>query len=225
LLKRKNEELDQYAHIVSHDLKAPLRGIDNVITWIEEDHTRELSPKVKEYIQLIKGRLARGENLIQGLLSYARVGREMPVKEETDLNELLEEIKENSVFAVLEMVLELQRGLPQIFTERLPLQQVLSNLVSNAIKYHDKSDGRISVSFREYTDYYEFSVADNGPGIAKHYHDKIFVIFQTLQERDSFESTGVGLAIVKKILDDRKQTIDIISETGKGSTFTFTWPK
>jgi signal transduction histidine kinase len=102
---------------------------------------------------------------------------------------------------------------------------VLSNLVSNAIKYHDKSDGRISVSFREYTDYYEFSVADNGPGIAKHYHDKIFVIFQTLQERDSFESTGVGLAIVKKILDDRKQTIDIISETGKGSTFTFTWPK
>jgi signal transduction histidine kinase len=224
LLKRKNEELDQYAHIVSHDLKAPLRGIDNVITWIEEDHTRELSPKVKEYIQLIKGRLARGENLIQGLLSYARVGREMPVKEETDLNELLEEIKENSVFR-LEMVLELQRGLPHIFTERLPLQQVLSNLVSNAIKYHDKSDGRISVSFREYTDYYEFSVADNGPGIAKHYHDKIFVIFQTLQERDSFESTGVGLAIVKKILDDRKQTIDIISETGKGSTFTFTWPK
>jgi signal transduction histidine kinase len=224
LLKRKNEELDQYAHIVSHDMKAPLRGIDNIITWIEEDHTQELSPKIKEYIRLIKGRLVRAENLIQGILSYARVGREMPVREETDLNELLQEVKENFILRP-GLTLELQPGLPAIFTERLPLQQVLSNLVSNAIKYHDKPVGRVSVNFANRSGYYEFFVEDNGPGISKHYHDKIFVIFQTLQERDSFESTGVGLAIVKKILDDRKQNIRVTSETGKGSVFSFTWPK
>jgi signal transduction histidine kinase len=224
LLKRKNEELDQYAHIVSHDMKAPLRGIDNVINWIEEDHTGELSPKVKEYIQLIKGRLFRAENLIQGILSYARVGREMPVKEETDLNMLLQEVKENLVVRP-GLQLEFQNNLPTIFTERLPLQQVLSNLIGNAIKYHDKPDGSIQVTFKNRSAYYEFFVADNGPGISKNYHDKIFMIFQTLQERDSFESTGVGLAIVKKILDDRKQTIQVTSETGKGAIFAFTWPK
>jgi signal transduction histidine kinase len=224
LLKRKNEELDQYAHIVSHDMKAPLRGIDNIITWIEEDHTQELSPKIKEYIQLIKGRLVRAENLIQGILSYARVGREMPVKEETDLNALLHEVKENFVLRP-GLKLEFQPGLPTIFTERLPLQQVLSNLISNAIKYHDKPEGRIRVAFKNRHSYYEFFVEDDGPGISKNYHDKIFVIFQTLQERDSFESTGVGLAIVKKILDDRKQSIQVASETGKGSVFSFTWPK
>jgi signal transduction histidine kinase len=224
LLKRKNEELDQYAHIVSHDLKAPLRGIDNVVTWIEEDHTQELSPKIKEYMQLIKGRLVRAENLIQGLLSYARVGREMPVKEETDLNELLQEVRENFVLRP-GLALEIQPDLPVIFTERLPLQQVLSNLISNAVKYHDKTEGRIRVSFKNRPTYYEFFVEDDGPGIAKNYHTKIFVIFQTLQERDSFESTGVGLAIVKKILEDRNQSIQVTSETGKGSVFSFTWPK
>jgi signal transduction histidine kinase len=224
LLKRKNEELDQYAHIVSHDMKAPLRGIDNIITWIEEDHTQELSPKIKEYIQLIKGRLVRAENLIQGILSYARVGREMPVKEGTDLNVLLQEVKDNFVLRS-GLKLEFQPDLPTIFTERLPLQQVLSNLISNAIKYHDKPNGKIMVNFKNRSDYYEFFVEDDGPGISKNYHDKIFQIFQTLQERDSFESTGVGLAIVKKILDDRKQNIQLTSETGKGSVFSFTWPK
>lgn len=224
MLKRKNEELDQFAHIVSHDLKAPLRGIDNVVTWIEEDHGRELSPKMNEYIQHIKGRLVRAENLIKGILSYARVGREMPVKEIVSLNVLFEDIGDN-VNIRPGIRLEFQKDLPHIFAERVPLQQVLSNLVSNAIKYHDKTDGFVKVSFRDKKLYYEFIVEDNGPGISKNYHDKIFGIFQTLQERDSFESTGIGLAIVKKILDDRKQTIQVSSESGKGSVFSFTWPK
>ncbi len=103
--------------------------------------------------------------------------------------------------------------------------QVFSNLISNALKYHDKSKGEISIYSKDKGEYYEFFVEDDGPGIAKAYHEKIFVIFQTLQERDSFESTGVGLAIVKKILDDRKQQIRVISETDKGSVFAFTWSK
>jgi signal transduction histidine kinase len=224
LLKRKNEELDQFAHIVSHDLKAPLRGIDNVVTWIEEDHKNELSPKVADYIVLIKSRLVRAENLIRGLLSYARVGRESQNKEHVDLNLLMQEIQEN-VPLRHGLSLVIQPNLPKISTERLPLQQVLTNLINNAGKYHDKRHGRIQVTFKEYQSYYQFFVEDNGPGISKNYHDKIFMIFQTLQERDAFESTGIGLAIVKKILDDRKQIIDLTSEPGKGSVFTFTWPK
>lgn len=224
LLKRKNEELDQFAHIVSHDLKAPLRGIDNVITWIEEDHTSELSPKMKEYIGLIRGRLIRSENLIRGILTYARVGRELQIREPVDLNALFYDIRENSAIRP-GLKLHVPSGLPVILAERIPLQQVLSNLVSNAIKYHDKADGNIWIRFNDVKTHYEFAVADNGPGISKNYHDKIFMIFQTLHERDTFESTGVGLAIVKKILDDRKQSIKVSSEPGTGAVFAFTWPK
>jgi signal transduction histidine kinase len=224
LLQRKNEELGQFAHIVSHDLKAPLRGIDNVVTWIEEDHTHELTPKLKEYLDLIKGRLVRAENLIQGILMYARVGREMPDKEPVDLNMLIQETVD-TVVPNRQQTIEVQQNLPTIMTEKIPLQQVLSNLVSNAVKYHDKKDGKVRISFKENGKTYRFTVQDNGPGIDKNYHDKIFMIFQTLQEKDSFESTGVGLAIVKKILDDRKQSIQVLSAPGKGAAFTFSWPK
>jgi signal transduction histidine kinase len=224
LLKRKNEELDQFAHIVSHDLKAPLRGIDNVVTWIEEDHGHELSPEVKEYIGLIRGRLVRSENLIGGILSYARVGREQPESEMVDLHQLLNDVVENMPLRT-GIKIEIPPKLPQIYTERIPLQQVLSNLVGNAIKYHDKSTGKVIVGFSDEKSHYEFNVSDDGPGIAANYFDKIFVIFQTLHERDTMESTGVGLAIVKKILEDRKQTITLTSSPGEGATFKFTWPK
>lgn len=224
LLQRKNEELGQFAHIVSHDLKAPLRGIDNVVTWIQEDHADELSPKVAEYVQLIKGRLIRAENLIQGILLYARVGRDLPEKEDVDLNVLIPETIEN-IAPETSLNINIQKNLPVIRTQKLPLQQVLSNLIGNAIKYHDKPDGDITITFRDTGFNYTFYVKDNGPGIDKIYHEKIFMIFQTLQERDSFESTGVGLAIVKKILDDRKQSIKVISSPGNGATFMFTWPK
>lgn len=225
LLQRKNEELDQFAHIVSHDLKAPLRGIDNVITWIEEDYSNELPPKIREYIHLIKGRLLRAENMIRGILLYARVGKQRPEKEYINLNALLQDTIENLAIKP-GLNVDIQQGLPEIYTERIPLQQVLSNLVSNAIKHHDKkNDGYVKVHVNEMPEYYEFSVEDNGPGILESYHEKIFAIFQTLQERDSFESTGVGLAIVKKILDDRKQKISVRSKPGEGTVFSFTWPK
>lgn len=224
LLEQKNQELDQFAHIVSHDLKAPLRGIDNVVTWIEEDHSTELPPKIHEYLQLIKGRLQRAESMIKGILLYSRVSKQAPEREFTDLNQLLREITENLSLKAGQR-LEIQPDLPHIHTEKIPLEQILSNLLSNAIKYHDKADGYIKVYLKNSADHYIFFVEDNGPGIAASYHTKIFAIFQTLQERDSFESTGVGLAIVKKILDDRKQKITLRSEPGKGSVFSFTWPK
>ena len=224
LLQRKNKELDQFAHIVSHDMKAPLRGIDNVVSWIEEDHMHELSPKVKEYMGLIKSRIVRGENLIHGILSYSRVGQYEMDLEEVDLNILLQELRE-SLPLKPGLMLQIQNDMPVLFTHRVPLVQIFSNLINNAIKYHDKPNGFIKVYFSEDDDHFSFFVEDNGPGIAKNYHNKIFVIFQTLNGSDSFESTGVGLAIVKKILDDRRQQITLSSEPGMGSTFAFTWPK
>ncbi len=224
LLQSKNDELNQFAHIVSHDIKAPLRGIDNVASWIEEDYMNELPPKVQEYIGLIKGRVLRAENMLNGILSYSRIGREVQHKEVVHVDELLEEIREYLPDRS-PLTLRIQPGMPHLFTERIPLSQVFSNLIINAFKYHDKKDGIVKVYFKSFDNYYEFFVEDNGPGIAPTYHGRIFMIFQTLQERDSFESTGVGLAIVKKILDDRKQTIRLESQPGKGSTFIFTWPK
>ncbi|MGN6399750.1 MAG: sensor histidine kinase [Flavisolibacter sp.] len=223
-LKRKNTELDQFAHIVSHDMKAPLRGIDNVVTWIEEDHKQELSPKVADYLQLIKGRVIRGENLIQGLLSYARIGKDQNHEEELNIHSLVEEVLENFTVNTGTKV-NISPLLPVIYSEKLPLLQIFSNLIGNAIKYNDKEQGEISVYHKEYADQWEFFVKDNGPGIGKNYHEKIFLIFQTLQERDSFESTGVGLAIVRKILDSRNEKIFVSSEPGKGSLFSFTWKK
>jgi signal transduction histidine kinase len=224
LLKRKNQELDQFAHIVSHDLKAPLRGIDNVVSWIEEDHSTEMSTKLQEYIQIIKGRLLRAENLIHGILSYARIGKETQEKEEVDLNQLVDEIGE-ALMMKSGLKLIIYPKLPKLFTDKVPLLQIFSNLIGNAIKHHDKKNGFIKVYHQEHLLHYEFFVEDNGPGIGKNYHHKIFVIFQTLQERDTVESTGVGLAIVKKILDDRNQKIHITSDAGKGAIFSFTWPK
>lgn len=223
LLKRKNTELDQFAHIVSHDIKAPLRGIDNVVTWIEEDHWNELSPKVKEYMGLIKARVVRGEALIKGILSYSRAGQRSIIREEVNLNQLLTEIKEGMTLPN-QCEIHIPSDLPVLETERVPLTQVFSNLITNAIKHNDKPKGVVQVTFRDRPDHLEFLIADNGPGIAVQYHEKIFKIFQTLNG-DSFENTGVGLAIVKKILDDRKQKISIESAPGMGAIFSFTWPK
>jgi signal transduction histidine kinase len=224
LLKRQKDELDQFAHIVSHDIKAPLRGIDNVVTWIEEDHSFDLPPKVNEYLALIKGRLIRAENLLRGLLAYARIGKEATEIELVDINELLDEVLEY-IPKKPGIDVRIQPKMPTLLAERVPLLQIFTNLITNAIKYHDKNEGRVKVYHKAQADFYEFFVEDDGPGIDKHYHEKIFIIFQTLQERDKLESTGVGLAIIKKILDDRNLPINLLSEPGRGSIFSFKWPK
>lgn len=223
LLKRSNAELDQFAQIVSHDLKGPLRGISNVVSWIDEDHHHELTPKVSEYMELIKGRVDRAENLIEGLLSYAKADKEEIEKEEVELNALLKEVVDN-LPDTSNVHVEVD-DMPTIHAERLWLFQIFSNLISNAIKHNDKAAPMVKVYFKEHPGHYEFFIEDNGNGIAKHYQKRIFVIFQTLKDRDSFESTGVGLAIVKKIIDTKKQQINVESSPGEGSVFSFTWSK
>lgn len=220
-LENRNAELNKFAYVVSHDLKAPIRGIHNVITWIEEDLSQELSPEMRKYLDIIPQRTMRMEALINGLLDYARISMETPM-EQVDVNALVREITDSIVPRSFELEIE---NLPQLYTERLRLEQVFANLISNAVKYIRGQQGLIRISCREFDHYYEFAVADNGIGIDPEFHSKIFEIFQTLREKDEKESTGVGLAIVKKIIDEQHQSIRVESQIGSGATFTFTWKK
>ena len=218
-LKNRNAELNKFAYVVSHDLKAPIRGIHNVITWIEEDLDEELSPELKRYLAIIPQKTRRMEALINGLLDYARLNIKVP-PERIDTNALVHEIADS----IVPRNFKLEIGhLPKLFTERIKLEQVFANLISNAVKYTQREDAVIEINCRQYSHFYEFSVRDNGIGIAIEYHQKIFEIFQTLREQNEQESTGVGLAIVKKIIDDQQEHIIVISKLGLGSEFIFTW--
>jgi len=221
-LEKRNKELNQFAYVVSHDLKAPVRGIYNVVHWIEEDLNHEVSPKMRKYLDIIPERMARMENLIDGLLDYARVASNKQVKEETDVLMMVNEIAEMIVPKEYKLV---TKNLPKFSTEKLLLQQVFSNLISNAVKYTPVKNGKITISCVERGIFYEFSVTDAGVGIEEEYHEKIFEIFQTLREKHDKESTGIGLAIVKKIIEDKHCTVKVNSAKGKGATFIFTWPK
>lgn len=223
-LEKKNRELDNFAYVVSHDLKAPLRGIENIINWVDEDYLDKLPAEVKDYMLLIRGRIKRMENLIDGILDISRIGREKQKKESIDTKQLVDEIVE-LLCPRQGITIEINPLMPVVFSEKIPLQQVFTNLISNAIKYNPKEKGKVWIDCKEFENFYEFSVCDDGPGIESQYHGKIFQIFQTLKASNDSESTGVGLAIVKKVLEDKKASIRINSEKNKGAEFIFTWPK
>ncbi len=223
-LEGRNRELDQFAYIVSHDLKAPLRGIESVSRWIEEDMAADLPDHIREFLQLMRRRVGRMENLISGILALSRVGRSAETLERVDvttlLNDVIEDVAPPAGFRV-----RLPPQLPVLFTNRTALGQVFSNLLSNAVKYHHApTTGSATLTWRTTAQHHIFTITDDGPGIAPAYHERIFQIFQTLQERDTFESTGVGLAIVKKIVERQGGTVTVASDEGRGAAFTFTWP-
>jgi signal transduction histidine kinase len=222
-LKNRNQELDQFAYVASHDLKAPLRGVLTVVKWIEDELSGELSEQMRQYLDMMKGRLGRLEDLINGLLAYARAGRTEQQLEEVNVAQLVSEVAEMVV--PLGFRVQLADSLPVFQADRLSLQQVFTNLMSNAAKYHDKATGVITVGCRDVGNCFEFRVQDDGPGIAPEYHEKIFLIFQTLRDRHTAESTGIGLSIVKKIIDEQKGSIHVESAAGQGAAFIFTWPK
>lgn len=220
-LENRNAELDKFAYAVSHDLKAPVRGIHNVISWTEEDFGAELPSQVKKNFEIIRQRVKRMEDLINGLLEYARVRRKTTA-EITNVNEVVYHIIDSVVPRNFKVEVH---DLPIIVTEKLKLEQVLMNLISNAVKYTNSDNCRIIISCKELGDHYEFSVKDNGIGIDAEFHSKIFELFQTLREKDEKESTGIGLALTKKILDDQNCSIKVKSALGDGAEFIFTWPK
>jgi PAS domain S-box-containing protein len=223
-LARSNTELDQFAYVASHDLKAPLRGIANLSQWVEEDLGENSPPDVAEKMTLIRGRVQRLESLIDGILQYSRAGRVKSQLENVDVGALLTEIVE-LLAPPDDTKVTIGPGMPVILTERTPLQQVFMNLISNAIKYNRRPGATIDVTVRDSGSMYAFSVADNGPGIEAQYHERIFGIFQTLESRDRVEGTGIGLSVVKKTVELNGGSIRVESSLGKGATFTFEWPK
>ena len=223
-LERRNAELDQFAYITSHDLKAPLRGIANLSRWIEEDLGESLTPEVTGQLEMLRGRVNRMEAMIEGILEYSRIGRTPVAPQSVDVKALLTEVID-LLAPPPGLAVTLDAGLPVLRARRLLLQQVFQNLLSNALKHHDKGEGQVHVGVKEAGKWFEFSVADDGPGISPRYHEKVWAIFQTLEARDRVENTGVGLALVKKIVEGQGGRAWVESEEGRGATFRFTWPK
>ena len=219
-----NRELKDFAYVVSHDLKAPLRGIKTLVNWISSDYSDKLDDEGKEQMNLLMSRVERMHNLIDGVLQYSRVGRIKEKEVQVDLARLVPEVID-LVAPPKNITVTIEDELPVVACEETRIMQVFQNLLSNAIKYMDKPDGQVTVGCVEDDDCWKFSVADNGPGIEEKHFERIFKIFQTLSPRDEFESTGVGLTVVKKIVELYEGEIWIESEVGRGCTFFFTLPK
>lgn len=222
-LLKSNEELEQFAYITSHDLKAPLRAIDSLASWIEEDNADALDEKSKANLALLRQRTHRMANLIDGILQYSRAGRSELDIDTVDTKKMLQEVIDS--LNPQKFSIEYPKKLPVFQTAKIPFSQIFSNLISNSIKHHHQQQGTIKIKARTLKNFYEFSVSDDGPGIDPEYFDKIFQVFQTLKSRDELESTGIGLSIVKKIIESLGGKIVVKSAKGKGTTFCFTWPK
>jgi PAS domain S-box-containing protein len=223
-LERSNEELERFAYVASHDLRAPLRAIDNLATWIAEDEGESLSPTARGYLNKLRSRVRRMETMVGDLLAYSRAGREQHQPAQVDTAILVHGVAE-ILSLPAGFVVTADPTLPSIRTERVPLETVFRNLIGNAVKHHHQPDaGQVTVRAVEHGSWVEFIVADNGPGIDSAYHDRIFDIFQTLRSRDEVEGSGMGLAIVKKIVERRGGRIWVESLPGNGARFHFTWP-
>ena len=223
-VKSVNKELKDFAYIVSHDLKAPLRGIKTLTDWLATDYADKLDKNGREQMNLLMNRVQRMHNLIDGVLKYSRVGRVKEEKVKVNLNDLVSEVID-MVAPPENIEITVENQLPVVECEQIRIMQVFQNLLSNAVKYMDKPQGQIRIGCVEEDCFWNFSVSDNGPGIEEKYFEKIFQMFQTLTPRDEFESTGIGLTVVKKIIEIYGGGILVESEVGNGTTFFFTLPK
>jgi signal transduction histidine kinase len=224
-LRRSNSDLEQFAYVASHDLKAPLKAIDNLAAWIEEDSAEHMSAQSQSDMKTLRERINRLDALLAGLLQYAKTGKsKMPVVQ-IDTHDLVEGVAE-LLSPVPAMKINVSKSMPNIPTHRVPLEQIFQNLISNAIRHHDKESGVIEVGGRDFGPFVEFFVTDDGPGISPQYHEKIFQMFQTLKRRDEVESSGIGLAVVQKLVDAYGGYARVESVVGqRGTTFKFSWPK
>lgn len=223
-LSSANEELTNFAYVVSHDLKAPLRGIGSLADWLATDYAAMFNDEGKEHMRLLINRVHRMGALIDGILQYSRVGRVREAVATVDLNKVLAEVLD-LLAPPPGIAITVAPDLPTVAGEPTRLQQLFHNLISNAIKYMHRPDGQVTVSCQDDGSHWRFAVADNGPGIEPRHFERIFQLFQTLAPRDRVESTGVGLALVKKIVEMYRGRVWVESAPGAGATFYFTWPK
>lgn len=222
-LKRINEELNSFAFVASHDLKSPLRGIDQLATWIVEDLGDDVSAETQGHIRLMRGRIKRMERLLDDLLAYSRVGRTDDEIATVETAILIKDIFDMMV-SLKPISLDLGKNLPILRTRKVPLELVFRNLICNAIKHNDKPLGCIRVDAEVVDGGYVFVVSDNGPGIAPEHQQRVFEMFQTLKPRDEMEGSGIGLALVKKAIHLVGGSISIESDGQNGCTFRFVWP-
>jgi len=224
-LRATNEKLDEFVHMVSHDLKEPIMNINSVIEWLQEDlQTRDFA-SLSGNLDLIKERASAMEDLVEGLLQYAVVQVKDLPKEKVNAFHLVQGLlDEHGDHA--EITPHIAPDLPVFTTEKVLLQQVFANLISNAYKYHHTGKGNIWVDVKEEDGHYTFCVKDDGPGIPPQHHDRVFGIFERLlRDTGKAQGSGIGLATVKKIVEDKGGRIWIKSDQGEGTTFFFTWPK
>ncbi|MHC4130720.1 MAG: PAS domain-containing sensor histidine kinase [Planctomycetota bacterium] len=219
-----NQELKDFAYIVSHDLKAPLRGIKTLADWLSSDYADAFDGDGKEQMNLLLTRVGRMHDLIEGILQYSRAGRAREESIWVNLNELIPDVID--ILAPPENIkITVESELPEIHCDKTRIGQVFQNLISNSIKYMDKPNGKIKIDYAEEDDVWKFIISDNGPGIEEKHFDRIFRMFQTLTPKDEFESTGVGLTVARKIVQLYDGKIWLESKLEKGTTFFFTFPK
>ncbi|GJD17327.1 hypothetical protein RIVM261_022830 [Rivularia sp. IAM M-261] len=223
-LRSANQELNDFAYVVSHDLKAPLRGITSLSEWLLADYGEKFDSEGKKMVNLMISRVQRLHQLIDDILKYSRVGRAKVEKKDVNLNKVVSELIE--VLNIPENIkVEIPNQLPTIKCDKTRIEQLFQNLISNAIKFIDKPEGLIKISCVDEGEYYKFSVADNGIGIESQHFEKIFQLFQKLTSLQDSDSTGVGLALVRKIVELHDGKVWVESEIGVGSNFIFTIKK
>ncbi len=223
-LARSNEELERFAYAASHDLRSPLRAVSSLAHWIAQDSENRLTPESRGHLALLQARSRRMDRLLRDLLDFSRIGRTEVPPESVNLPHLLSEIADG-MHRPFGFVVSTATSIETLRTCRLPLQRVLMNLVDNAIKHHDRDRGRIRITADEDGDRIRFSVSDDGPGIPAVHRHKVFQMFQTLKPRDEVEGSGMGLAMVKKIVEWTGETVTIDEGQLRGATIRFTWPK
>lgn len=223
LVARRTHEVNEFAYITSHDLKAPLRAINQLATWLTEDYADKLGDAGKKKCGLLMERTRHMHNMIEAILHYSRVGRNhgehKPVHTGVAIRNVIESLAPPPHINCL-----VKDGSPVIFMEPVQVEQVFQNLIGNAMKYMDKPQGHIEIGCNDAKAFWEFYVKDNGPGIEERHFERIFLLFQSLNGKDG-NSTGIGLTIVKKIVEAHGGAVWVESEVGTGSVFRFTVPK
>lgn len=220
-----NDALEALNYSIAHDLRSPLRAIANLATWIHEDAASVLPSASQVHLSKLHNRVHRLERLIDDLLLYARIGKRVGTPESVATGVLI-----NDVVELLDpppgFTITVADPMPTLYTPRAALELVFRNLIGNAIKHHRQpAIGQVAVTAQDLGDKIEFCVTDNGPGIDPQFHTRIFGLFQTLQPRDVIEGSGVGLALVKKSVEQIGGAVSVESAEGAGATFRFIWPK
>jgi len=222
-LARANQDLDQFTSVVSHDLKAAMRGIDFLVDWIEEDVEQNDRTALSQHLEMMRRRIRQLRSMIQDLQDYARAGRNHAALQDVDCQALVESIVQ--VLDSRDFEFRTPSPMPRLRTYRVPLETILRNLLSNAVKHHDRRQGRIEVAVRQFDDRLEFRIRDDGPGIPPHQRENVFGFGFRLVPKDKVEGSGLGLATVKRLVEiyGGKVWIEDPPE-GRGSVVCFTWP-